>query len=219
MEQYLEIIKNCILFKNFSDSEIISFLNNINAKISTYKKDEFIIKTNDKPNEFGLLLSGSANIQKLDFNGKLNITSNIDVSELFGEAFVYADVNKALVSVCCTEDCTVLLLNKNNISNLAHSDIELFKKFNENMLKCMSKKLVNLNRKIDILTGQNIREKILGYLDSLSEDSKKSTIEVPFNREQLADFLCVNRSSLSRELSKMKEEGIIDFYKNSFKKL
>ncbi len=219
MEEYLEIIKRCILFKGFKEAEIIDFLTKVSAKLSEFKKDEFIIKTNDKPNEFGILIKGSANIQKLDFNGKLNITSNIDVSELFGEAFVYADINKALVSVCCNENSSVILLNKNNISNLAHSDIELFKKFNENMLKCMSKKLVNLNRKIDILTGQNIREKILGYLDSLSEDNKKSTIEIPFNREQLADFLCVNRSSLSRELSKMRDEGIIDFYKNSFKKL
>lgn len=219
MDKYLDTIKKCILFNNIEDTDILKILNSINAKVVNFKKYEYIINMLDKPLEFGLMLSGSANIQKVDYNGNINILSNINKYELFAEAFVYADIDKSLVNVCCSEDCTVLLINKDNILNLAYSDVNLYKKLNDNMLKCMSKKLVSLNRKIGILTGQNIREKVLIYLNELSNDNTKNIIEVPFNREQLADFLCVNRASLSRELSKMKNEGLIDFYKNTFKLL
>lgn len=219
MLEYFEVLKKSVLFHNFSDDEIEKVLNCIDAKISKYKKNEYILNMNDKPIEFGILLDGNANIQKLDLEGKLNIVSNISKSELFAEAFVYAEINNSLVNVCCVENSVALLINKDNIINLLLSDVNLYKKLNDNILRCMSKKLVGLNRKIDILTAQNIRERILIYLNSLSENGKKSIVETPFNREQLADFLGVNRSSLSRELSKMKELEIIDFYKNTFKLL
>ncbi len=86
------------------------------------------------------------------------------------------------------------------------------------MLNSMAKRLFYLNKKVEILNKPSIREKVLTYLDSFFESEKSKIITIPFNREQLANFLCVNRASLSRELAKMKEENIIDFHKSTFKK-
>lgn len=217
MDQYLDIISKCSLFKNFSYEEIKEILKSVNAYTNKYKKGEYVLTENDKPLEFGILLEGSINIQKLDFEGNLNITSNIKPSHLFAEAFVYSDIPKILVNVICTADSNILFLSKEQSINLIHDNPELYKKLTDNMLNSMSKKLVHLNKKIDILTKQSIREKVLAYLDTFICNSDKVVFDIPFNREQLADFLCVNRASLSRELSKMKKEGIIDFHKNTFK--
>lgn len=217
MEQYLNIISKCSLFRNFDYEEIQKVLKSVNAYTAKYKKGEYILTENDKAKEFGILLEGSINIQKLDFEGSLNITSNIEPSNLFAEAFVYADVPKILVNVVCTSDSNVLFLNKEQSINLIHDNPDLYIKLTDNMLNSMSKKLVHLNKKIDILTKQSIREKVLAYLDTFVDDNGKNIFDIPFNREQLADFLCVNRASLSRELSKMKSESIIDFHKNTFK--
>lgn len=217
MEEYLCVVSNCSLFKNFSYEEIKNTLKYINAYTQNFKKNENILTANDKPLDFGILLKGNINIQKIDFEGNLNITSNIQESDLFAEAFVYANEPKMLVNVVCKTECTVLFLNKDEVMNLINYDKNLYKKLNDNMLTVMSKKLIYLNKKIDILTRQGIREKVLAYLDNHAEIVSKNIFEIPFNREQLADFLCVNRASLSRELSKMKSEGIIDFHKNTFK--
>lgn len=217
MNQYIDTISKCSLFRGFNNDEIKEVLKSVDAYTKKYKKGEYILTETDKPIEYGILLDGRINIQKLDFEGKLNITSNIEPSDLFAEAFVYADISKILVNVVCIKECNVLFLNKNKSINLIHNNPELYKKLTDNMLNSMSKKLVHLNKKIDILTKQSIREKVLAYLDTFVASSGKTVFDIPFNREQLADFLCVNRASLSRELSKMKNEGIIDFHKNTFK--
>lgn len=217
MINYLEILKKNSLFTDFNDDEILTLLYSINAKISLYEKNEYILHINDDIDKFGILIEGQLNVQRIDYEGNLNIISNLKPSQLFAEAFVYADIKKMPVNVFCITQCKVIFIKKDSIESLFENDIHLYRKISNNILKDMSKKLFSLNRKVEILTKQNIREKVLAYLNSIYEVTNKNIIEVPFNREQLADFLCVNRSALSRELSKMKDEGIIDFHKNAFK--
>lgn len=217
MINYLEILKKNSLFTDFNDDEILTLLYSINAKIALYEKNEYILHINDDIDKFGILIEGQLNVQRIDYEGNLNIISNLKPSQLFAEAFVYADIKKMPVNVFCITQCKVIFIKKDSIESLFDNDIHLYRKISNNILKDMSKKLFSLNRKVEILTKQNIREKVLAYLNSIYEVTNKNIIEVPFNREQLADFLCVNRSALSRELSKMKDEGIIDFHKNAFK--
>ncbi len=216
MEKYIEIIKKSSLFKDFSDEEILQVLYNTNANISSYKKGESIYRAFDKIEEFGILLSGRAIIQKVDFQGNQNILSNINPSELFAEGYVYSGAPKILVDVISAEESEVLFVSKNEITNL---EISLYRKINENMLSVLARKLVYLNKKVDVLTKISVREKILTYLNTFCDFSQSNIVEIPYNREQLADFLCVNRPSLSRELSAMKKDGIIDYHKNTFKLL
>ncbi len=219
MSKYIEVLKKCSIFNGFKDEEITNILNFVEHKIINFTKGQNIYSVGDNIRTICILLDGRANIQKVDFDGNLNIISNIKPSEIFAEAFVYANIQKIPVNVVCTEECKVLMISPNNINSLIKKDIELFLKLNNNMLNAMSKRLFYLNKKVEILTKQTIREKVLTYLDSFFEVSNSKIVEIPFNREQLADFLCVNRASLSRELSKMKDEKIIDYHKNVFKKL
>ncbi len=219
MENYLKIIKKSSIFNNFTEENILTLLKNIDAKILSFKKGENIFNINDDTKYFAILLEGNVHIQRVDYNGNLTILSNINPSNLFGEAFVYANIKKIPITANCIESSKALFIDKNTIENLIKVDVLLFRKFNENMLKVMAKKLVYLNKKVDILTKPSLQEKILVYLNSFATNDKNSYIEIPFNREELADFLCVNRSSLSRELSKMKKENIIDYHKNTFKLL
>ncbi len=214
MNKYINIINKSSIFKHFSDDEILKVLYNTNSKVASYKKGECVYHAYDKVEEFGILLEGSAIIQKVDFEGNQNIISNIKPSELFAEGFVYAGMPKILVNVTCTENSEILLINKNEIANL---EMSLYRKINENMLSVLARKLVYLNKKVDVLTKISVREKILTYLNTFCDFSQSNIVEIPYNREQLADFLCVNRPSLSRELSKMKKEGILDYHKNTFK--
>ncbi len=216
MDKYIAIIKKSSLFHNFSDEEILKVLYNTNAKVASYKKGENIYRANDKIYEFGIMLSGKGIIQKVDFEGNMNILSTINPTELFAEGFVYAGMPKILVNVVSEEDSEVLFIHKNEIVNL---EMSLYRKLNENMLSVLARKLVYLNKKVDVLTKISIREKILTYLNTFHDFNENKIVELPYNREQLADFLCVNRPSLSRELSAMKKEGIIDFHKNTFKLL
>ncbi len=216
MERYIEIISKSSLFKGFSNEEILEVLYTTNAKVSSYKKGESILNTHDKIEMFGILLSGRGIIQKVDFKGNQNILSNINPSELFAEGYVYSGASKILVDVTSAEDSEVLFIHKNEIANL---EMTLYRKINDNMLSVLARKLVYLNKKVDVLTKMSVREKILTYLNTFCDFSESNIVEVPYNREQLADFLCVNRPSLSRELSVMKKEGIIDYHKNTFKLL
>ncbi len=219
MKHYIQLIQHSSVFKNFSESEILTILGCIDAQKNSFTKNESVFNPDDNVNKFGLLLSGKLIIQKVDIDGNLNIISKITEGDLFAEAFVYANVPKMSVQVICLEKSEVLFIDKNKIINLIDKDIELYKKFNENMLTLLARKLIYLNKKVDVITKQSIREKVLTYLNTFYTVSNNKFIEIPYNREQLADFLCVNRTALSRELSNMKNDGIIDYYKNTFKLL
>ncbi len=219
MENYINIIKKGSLFNDFSDTEIQEILYNINAKIASFKKGEYIFNRGDEVFSFGMLVEGKASIQKVDYDGNLSIISSLTPKDLFAEAFAYAGVKKMPISVLCIEDCKVILVTKKDIANLINYNSSLYLRFNDNMLSAMAKRLFYLNKKVEILNQPSIREKVLTYLDLFFDTEKNKNIEIPFNREQFANFLCVNRASLSRELAKMKEEKIIDFHKNTFRKL
>ncbi len=217
MENYIKIIQKSSVFNSFSEDEILTILKCISAQKKSFDKNESVFNTDDKVNQFGILLNGKVIIQKIDIDGNLNIMSKISAGDLFAEAFVFGNVPKMSVQVISLEKSEILFIDKNKIANLIETDLDLYRKFNESMLHLLARKLIYLNKKVDVLTKQSIREKVLTYLNSFYMANDNKIIEIPYNREQLADFLCVNRTALSRELSNMKNDGIIDYYKNTFK--
>lgn len=186
----------------------------IEAKTHLYKKGEIILLSGDTVNFIGLILSGSVKIVKEDVNGNITILTEIGVSELFGEAFACAGIKQSSVTVQSSEESEILFINYKKIINHCSSACDFHSKLIENMLRIIANKNLLLNQKIEILSKGTTREKLLAFFNVQRGMAKKFTI--PYNREELAHYLCVDRSAMSKELCKMRDEGLIKFNKNLF---
>ena len=188
--KYIKIIKGTPLFQGMSDEEIAQFLRPDGSGIKSFRKESYIFHAGDKTAYFGILLEGKALIERDELWGGRSIIAPLEAGQLFGE--VYACTGEPLgVSVCAKEQCTVLFLSP------------------ESIIKESSTLTARL-LKITAITPRTIRERVMAYLSSLAKKSGSHIVTTNFDRQQLADFLCVDRSALSTELGKMHREGLID---------
>jgi CRP-like cAMP-binding protein len=215
MNDSLEILKSSVLFNEINYNDLEALLKCLESKIKTYEKDQIIMMEEDIP-KMGVILSGSAQIIKEDFNGNKTIIDKIEKSGLFGETVVCAEIDKSPVTVIAEDECRVIFINYKRIITPCESSCSFHKKLIENMLKIIAGKNIMLNRRIQLISARSTREKLLSFLLSEKEKAGKSSFEISFDRNELADFLCVERSAMSRELGKLRDENIIKFNKNKF---
>ena len=195
--KYIKIIKGTPLFQGMSDEEIAQFLRPDGSGIKSFRKESYIFHAGDKTAYFGILLEGKALIERDELWGGRSIIAPLEAGQLFGE--VYACTGEPLgVSVCAKEQCTVLFLSP------------------ESIIKESSTLTARLNEKIQVITPRTIRGRVMAYLSSLAKKSGSHIVTTNFDRQQLADFLCVDRSALSTELGKMHREGLIDLKGREF---
>lgn len=216
MNNTTEILKQVAIFQNVSDKNIQNMLKCLGAYEQVYKKNDILVLSGDKISSVGIILSGSAQIVKEDIMGNRNIVSEINTADMFGEAFACANVGKSPVTVLTTTGCSVMYIQFSRIITTCSSACSFHTKLIENMLSLIARKNIFLNNKIDILSQRSTREKLMAYFTMQMQKEGKNRFKIAFSRDELADFLCVNRSALSRELSKMRNEKILDFDKNEF---
>ena len=214
MRNIFETVKNNPLFQEIAFSDFEKILNCLSARTSTYKKDEIILLSGDTVNFVGLILSGSVQVIKEDLDGHINILTELGVSDIFGEVFACAGVSQSPVTVIAVEDSEILLIDYKRIITSCASACPFHARLIENMLRLIAKKNLLLSRKNEILSKRTTREKLIAFFDTQRGAAKKFTI--PYNREELAHYLCVDRSAMSNELCKMRDEGLIKFQKNMF---
>jgi len=214
MRKIFETIKNNPLFFGIAFSDFEQIFNCLSLKIACYKKHEIILLTGNSVNFVGLVLSGSVKIINEDINGNITINAELSVPEIFGEVFACADISQSPVTVQASENAEILFINYKRIITSCSVACHFHTKLIENMLKLIAKKTLMLNQKIEILSKRSTREKLMCFFNFTRETAKKFTI--PFNREELANYLCVDRSAMSNELCKMRDEGLIKFQKNQF---
>lgn len=217
MKKIFEVIKDNPLFDGIAFSDFEKMLDCLSAKTISYKKDDVILLTGDSVRQPGLVLSGSLKIIKEDINGNISIITEVGPSEIFAEVFACAGVSHSPVTILAVEDCNILFLDFNKVTTVCSSACKFHSTLIQNMLKLIAAKTLMLNQKIDILSKRSTREKLLCYFDYQRGAAKK--FSVPFNREELASYLCVDRSAMSNELSKMQNEGLIRYKKNLFEVL
>ena len=206
--RYIEIIKGTPLFGGMGDEEIARFLRPDGSWIKSFRKDSYIFHAGDKTAYFGILLEGKALIERDELWGDRSIIAPLEAGQLFGE--VYACTGEPLgVSVCAKEQCAVLFLSPEFI-------IKESSALTARLLRITAMKNLRLNEKIQFITPRTIRERVMAYLSSLVKKSGSHKVTTEFDRQQLADFLCVDRSALSAELGKMRREGLIDFKGRDF---
>lgn len=218
MQKYFSILRACPLFAGIADESLGSMLGCLGATEKEYEKNEMILSEGNPATRIGILLSGSAKILREDHNGDRHIVSEVAPSELFGEAFACA---KAIlpVSVVATEPSKVLLIDCRRILHTCCNACEFHEKTIYNLMRILAEKNLQMHKKAEILSQRTTREKLLAYLAQMSRQCGNRYFTVPFDRQELADYLEVDRSGLSAEISKLRAEGVIDCYKSDFKLL
>lgn len=204
------------LFEGIDESQLDSLLACLEAVKHQYRKDEFIFVAGGKATLVGIVLSGGVRVLQEDFWGHRAILAHIEPGGLFGEAFSCAEKDALPVSVIASEASEILLINYRRIVSTCSSACGFHARLVMNMMRILAEKNILLTRKIEHLSKRTTRDKLLSFLSAQAGYAKNATVEVPFNRQELADYLCVDRSALSRELGAMQDEGLIRYDKNSF---
>jgi CRP-like cAMP-binding protein len=176
-----------------------------------------VLRSGDTVNFVGLVLSGGVNIKKEDTDGRVTILTDIGVSEAFGEVFACAGISQSPVTIQAAEDSEILFFDYRKIITSCTSACPFHAKLIENMLRLVAQKNMMLTQKMEILSKRTTRDKLLCFFDMQRGAAKRFT--VPFDRERLAQYLCVDRSAMSNELCKMRAEGLIKFQRNTFELL
>ncbi|WBB29968.1 Crp/Fnr family transcriptional regulator [Parvimonas micra] len=209
-----ETVKECTIFKNFLIDEIIEIFSVISFYEKDYKKNDIILAENTKVEYFGIITNGKIALSNFDYFGNRNILNVFEKGNSFAEALVSLEIQIPHEVISLTDSSIVWIEYKSLSKSL------YYQKILNNLLNIISTKNLILNKKLQILSKRTTREKILEYLSNQKKAlSLDSNFEINLNRNEMADYLALDRSNLSRELGKLKKEGIIDFKKNKFKLL
>lgn len=216
MEKYFEVLKTVKLFDHIEEKDLAFMLDCLGASIACFEKNSFILMAGEEPKHIGILLEGGAHIIREGAEGERMIVMALGRGDYFAEALCCAGVKESPVSVVATGDTRVLQIAFDRILHTCPSSCAFHGQLIENMLLLIARKNIQLQDRIDVISRKTVREKVLGFLESAAAKQRKRQICIPLNREELADFLCVDRSALSHELSRMKKDGLIDYRKNYF---
>ena len=213
---YDEVLLQAQLFAGIGREEMETMLQALSARAETYEKGERILTAGDEVTFVGIVLAGQANVIKEDVDGERSLMARLLPGDHFAEALCCAGAKSSPVSVVAEGETTVLLLNFWKMMSAPPGGGTLPVKLAKNMMMILAGKSLYLQERMTYLGKKTIRKKLLKYLQNASQN-KGQTFTIPYNREELADYLCVDRSALSRELSKLKEEKVVDYWKNHFK--
>lgn len=210
MQNLVEPLKRSNLFKALNTDEISGILNEIHYTVVEYKKNSVIAVEDDECASLGLILEGGVEMQKTYPSGKVVILNHMAAGNVFGEALIFSKVHRYPVTIMARESSKVMFITKENIIRLCSRHPLILQAFMEEL----SNKILMMNKKIKDLSFETIRQKLCDFLLQEYRRQKSLTIQVPLSRRKMADSMGVQRPSLSRELIKMKAEGLIDFRKD-----
>ena len=216
MKEYISILKRTRLFAGVGDSEIELLLSCLSARLCTYKKGEYVLRQGEHLSDIIVLVDGNLHIQKDDYWGNRSILGQISVGEMFGEAYVTPESGAVLNDVVALEDSVVVYFDVKKIITTCSSACRFHATVVQNMFFAISEKNRKLVQKLGHMSKRSTREKLISYLSEEAKRKNSSSFTIPFNRQQLADFLSVDRSAMSNELCKMRDEGLLEFQKNKF---
>ncbi|MBQ8171462.1 MAG: Crp/Fnr family transcriptional regulator [Oscillospiraceae bacterium] len=219
MKKYIPVLKRTQLFSGVGEEEIGAMLNCLQAQLYTYKKGEYVLRQGEHLDKILVLVGGKLHIQRDDYWGNRSIISMVSVGEMFGEAYVAPESGTLTNDVLAIEDSAVIFFDVKRIITVCSAACRFHSMVVQNLFFAISEKNRRLIQKLGYMSKRTTREKLLAYLSEEAERHNRSEFSIPFNRQQLADFLSVDRSAMSNELCKMRDEGLITFEKNRFELL
>ncbi|MEA4891897.1 MAG: Crp/Fnr family transcriptional regulator [Peptococcaceae bacterium] len=213
------ILRHSSLFQDIRQEEILAMLACLGARQVSYARGETIFREGDRISEIGLLLSGYALIHQVDFWGNRSIIAEVPPAGLFGEAYACLPKEPMGVGVTAAEASEVLFVNIGKALHLCSSACAFHEKMVQNLIMTLARRNLALTRKMTHTGKRSIREKLLSYLSEEARKKDSVYFTIPFSRQELADYLGVDRSALSKELSKLREEGVLDYNRSMFRLL
>lgn len=216
MKEYLPVLSRARLFAGVAPDELESVLNCLEARPVRYEKGEYILRAGAAVESLGLLAAGDAFIIQEDFWGNRNLLSAIEPGQCFAESFACAPGSASTVSVVAQAESAVLWLNVRRLLGLCPSGCRHHSAILQNLLADLAVKNLRLNEKVTHLSQRTTRARLLSYLSAEAQRQGAPAFDIPFSRQQLADYLSVERSGLSAELSRMQAEGLLTFRKSHF---
>ena len=219
MKRYIPILKNTQLFSGASDEDIEAMLGCLQARLCTYKKGEYVLREGERVERLMMLVKGELHIQRDDYWGNRSIISMVGVGEMFGEAYAAPESGPLLNDVLAVEDSAVIFLDIGKLLTVCPNGCKFHAMAVKNLFFAISEKNRKLVRKLGYMSRRTTREKLIAYLSEEAKRQNSGAFSIPFNRQQLADFLSVDRSAMSNELCKLRDEGLIEFDKNRFRLL
>lgn len=211
-----DFLENTILFKGASTDEIEEMLTCLKAKEKHYTKGSTIYHTGDFIQCMGLVIWGRVRIESDDVWGNKSVLDSLGSGMVFAETYACIPEEPLMVSVVADEDCGILFLNVRHALQVCHSNNSCQRRLLHNLLTVTAEKNLNLSRHIFHTSSKSIRGRLLSYLSSEAVRHGSREFTIPFNRQQLADYLNVDRSALSNELGKMRKEGLLEVNRNHF---
>ena len=216
MEKYIPVLKRTQLFAGVSDDEISSMFTCLNARLCKYRKGEYVLREGEHLSDIIILVEGALHIQKDDYWGNRSILGRISVGEIFGEAYVAPESGAVLNDVVAIADSVVIFFDVKHIITTCSSACHFHATVVQNMFFTISEKNRTLVQKLGHIAKRSTRAKLISYLSEEAKRQNSASFVIPFNRQQLADYLSVDRSAMSNELCKMRDEGLLSFEKNQF---
>lgn len=204
------------LFKDINAGDLTPLLHCMRSYNDSYKKGELIETDRKGETYIGIVMSGSVHMMKEDINGNQTMLAYMNAGEIFGESVAISHQPKEYVSFLAATDCEIMFLSMHMIMHNCGAQCEFHHQLTQNMFGLIAEKNANLMEKIEVSTKKTVREKIMAYLSIQAQKSESNYIQLPLSRTELAAYIGANRSAMTRELALMKEEGLIDFDKNTF---
>ena len=212
----LSVLRTSGIFSGISEEETEKMLHCLEVRPETFQKDEYILRAGDRVEAFGVVITGKVLIIQEDFWGNRNILAAVGAGHCFAETFACSPGAVLNVSVIAETNVQVLFLNVKRILTTCPSTCSHHNRMIRNLLSELAEKNLRLNEKITHLGQRSRRAKILSYLSAEAQRHGSAEFDIAFSRQQLADYLSVDRSGLSMELSRMQEEGLLEYRKNHF---
>ena len=216
MKKYLSILRTSPFFKGLTDNEILSILHCVNAATISRKRDSYIFRAGDSTEVMGRVVAGCVLVIQEDLCGHRNILSKCHAGDFFGEPYAASPGAVLNVSVVADEDCEIILLNVQRLLVSCPTVCDHHQKLIRNLVGVLANKILILNDKITHVGKRTTRDKLLSYLSSVSIRQASLSFDIPFDRQQLADYLCIDRAAMSSEISKLQKEGLIKTNRNHF---
>lgn len=216
MKDFFDILRECPLFDRIEDESLKEMLGCLNAKERSYKKGDAVFAEGDKAKYLGIVLEGSVQLVRVDYYGNRSILANIEPPQLFGEAFACAGLKSLPVDAVAAADTKILLLDAQRIARPCGNACPCHGQTILNLLHIVAKNNLVLHQKIEITSKRSTREKLMTYLLLQAKNAKSHTFTVPYDRQELADYLEVDRSGLSAEISKLRNEKVLECRRSTF---
>ena len=219
MRAYLPLLRTTTLMQGLTDREIEDILRCLSAVERPFVKGETLFRTGEPLRVMGRVLEGVVCLEKVDFWGNRSLLAQAGPGEIFGEVYACEPGRPLHIDVAAGEAGKLLLLDVDRVLTTCTNACPFHARLIRNLLGVVARRAYSLSRKLEHISGRTTRAKLLSYLSEQAERTGSSRFSIPFSRQELADYLAVDRSAMSAELGKLRREGILSFEKNRFELL